>query len=75
MNGREGWAPFSYLEPKNAVNGRAGVNSGPRENKDTLGVVELQPSKYSEYVAAVYFCDTLLEAMSKYGILQCSMTV
>ena len=50
MNGREGWAPFSYLEPVNADDGRAEANSGPREDEDTLGVVELQSSKHSEYV-------------------------
>ena len=55
MNGREGWAPFSYLEPVNADNGRAGANSEASEaseEEDTLRVTETNITKYGKHTTS-----------------------
>ena len=49
VNGREGWAPFSYLEPVNPDSGKGETNSEGSEEEDTLQVNDSNISKYGEY--------------------------
>jgi uncharacterized protein YgiM (DUF1202 family) len=70
VNGREGWAPFSYLEPVNADNGRAGANSEASEaseEEDTLRVTETNITKYGklpEFVSTAEYTATESDEVS-----------
>ena len=61
VHGREGWAPFSYLEPVHPDSGKGETNSEGSEEEDTLQVNDSTISKYGEYthVYALYaYIDT-----------------
>ena len=53
VHGREGWAPFSYLEPVHPDSGKGESNSEGSEEEDTPQVNYSNISKYGEY-AHVY---------------------
>ena len=47
MNGREGWAPFSYLETMKGTQSDSGVSGDGSEEEDTLSLTDSKsPSKY-----------------------------
>ena len=49
VHGREGWAPYSYLEPVHPDSGKGETNSEGSEEEDTLQVNHSNISKYGEY--------------------------
>ena len=52
MNGHEGWAPFSYLEPMKGGASDSGVSGDGSEEEDTLSAVDTKtPSKYGMQTA------------------------
>ena len=49
VHGREGWAPFSYLEPVHLDSGKGETNSEGSEEEDTLQIYNINISEYGEY--------------------------
>ena len=60
VHGREGWAPFSYLEPVNSDSGKEETSSEESEEEDTLEVNDSNISKHGEYTQRyiILYCDT-----------------
>lgn len=49
VNGREGWAPFSYLETMKGTQSDSGVSGDGSEEEDTLSLTDSKsPSKYGK---------------------------
>ena len=52
VHGREGWAPFSYLEPVHPDSGKGETNSEGSEEEDILQINYGKISKYGGYTQA-----------------------
>ena len=64
VHGREGWAPFSYLEPVNPDSGKGETGSEESEEEDVLQINYSNIPKYGEYTQAYiilyyYTCYTV----------------
>ena len=54
VNGREGWAPFSYLEPTKGTQSDSGVSGDGSEEEDTLSLTDSKtPSKYGQHIVYI----------------------